>query len=175
MIPEEPAADPLETADGPDEVAAAVAAVPDMRGVWEIEEYVPRSLDEEGLFLLGGQEGMEFVPFSAVRAVAVAGITGERRFLLLDLLTAAEPPEPERVVRLRSTSFNPCALLERPDLAPMAAFRALLQRILAATGAPLVPPSFEPVRGPLPVFPDEETYHRVAWPLLAAALPETGQ
>jgi hypothetical protein len=124
------------------------------------------------VFLVGGVGGMELLPFPAITAVGVGGVTGEHRYLLLDLVVSAEVGDPERVIRLCSRTFNPCALLERTDLAPIAAFRVFLQRILAGSQAFLAPPDFEPQRGPFPVFPDDESYRRAVWPLLASGLPD---
>jgi len=151
------------------ERAAAIAAV---RGMWEIEECIPRALEEGSMFLVGGVGGMELLPFSVITAVGVGGITGEHRYLLLDLVVSAEVGDPERVIRLCSRTFNPCVLLERSDLAPIAAFRVFLEHILSGSQAFLAPPDFEPQRGPFPVFPDEGSYRKAVWPQLAAGLPD---
>lgn len=159
-----------EAAAGEDAAPAAWEPPPSPRresGDWEVEECVPSRLQEDGVLLQGGGGATELLPYSEVLALAVAGITGERRYLLVDLVVAGTASEPERVVRWRSLSFDPRRLVGREDLPPLVAFRELLIRLVAAAGAPLVPASFDVRRDPFPTYGDDESYRAGVWPLLA--------
>ncbi len=130
----------------------------------QVAEAVPRALDASSLeFSLGGQDRR--LPLDQVQVLAVAGIRGQgggRPFVLVDLLL--DPPWGERTrlrcVRLRSSSFDPRALVGGDEA--MAAFRSLLDRLLEASEAvPLPDP--EGARGrPFRNFDSIRDYERQA-------------
>jgi membrane associated rhomboid family serine protease len=105
-----------------------------------VVEAVPRSLDETSLVIELG-DGQRRLAMSSVRAVAVGAVAQaeQRPFLIIDLLL--DPPWESggdlRVVRLRSTGFDPTGLVGGDNA--MAAFHMVVRRILGSSKATPLP------------------------------------
>lgn len=155
--PPPPVAPPL-LPDEPDPFAAAAEPqVPAQRWLVEITNLI--SLQEDGLVIQGTQGGTELLPFASIRAVAVAGIAAQPRpYLLLDLVLRGVSTEPDRVVRLFSSSFDPRRILGRSDLQPMAAFRTLIAGIATSAGAGVAPEGVLGEQGRFTTFSSVEAY-----------------
>lgn len=96
-------------------------------------------LEEEGLVLVGG-EGIELVPYSEVKLVAVAGIMKEGKpYLVIDLLLDERLAGERPVIRLVSSELDPGKLVGRPELKAMDAFRELVRTIVSGSSAVLLP------------------------------------
>lgn len=123
----------------PVEVARPVST-PYLGTPYDLEESGLISVQEDGLMLRAGAGGTELLPFAELRGVAVAGISEQPRpFLVIDLLLKPEAGMPTKVLRLRSSEFDPRRILNRPDLNPMAAFRELVTGISRLSGAVVWP------------------------------------
>ena len=99
-------------------------------------EVVPRSLDGTSL-VYEVMQGNRRIDLSSIEAVGGGAVAGEGKppFLIVDLLldSPSDRSGDLRVLRFRSTSFDPRSLVGGDDV--MAAFLHLLKRILSASGA----------------------------------------
>jgi membrane associated rhomboid family serine protease len=129
----------------------------------EIEVCTLEALESEGLLLRSARGASELLPFAEVEAVSVAGVAASPRpFLVLDLVLRRAPEEPRRVQRLLSHSFDPRAVLGRPDLSGLDAFRLMVRTIAEGAGAPVWPVDVLEPSGRIPTFPSVEVYERDA-------------
>ena len=138
-------------AEGPPPLSQAAAASQTAAAEWAQEGQGPGSaysvedalldrFEPGGLIFTGNTGGIEVLPFTRVRGVAVAGIkAGERPFLVLDLLLHDEGDESGVVVRFRSQDLNPNRAIGNDDISSVAAFRELVRRIASAASAPVLP------------------------------------
>jgi membrane associated rhomboid family serine protease len=125
---------------------------------WEVEECVLDRLDEDGVTLHSGFGGSEFLPFGEITQVAIAGIAAQPRpYLVLDVILG-RTANGNKVVRFPSTSFDPRAVLGKPDMGAMEAFRYLVLAIAQGAGAQVLPPGVFAAGGKIPTFPDAGTY-----------------
>lgn len=132
---------------------------PYLGALFEVEDAGIISVQEDELVLRGAAGGTELLPYGALRAVVVAGISAQPRpYLLIDLLLKPDPGAAAKVVRLHSTEFDPRRVLERPDLQPMAAFRELVARIARLSSAVVWPQNLLAEGGKIPTFADVEAY-----------------
>ena len=140
-----------------------MAAAPPAPAGREVELCAIEGLESEGLLLRGARGASELLPFDEVEAVSVAGIAASPRpFLVLDLILRREAGQPRRVERLLSHSFDPRAVLGRPDLSGMDAFRLLVRAIADGAGAQVWPAIALDPAGRVPTFPGLEAYERDA-------------
>jgi hypothetical protein len=128
----EPTAEPVEPVE-PVPVAELAHSL-------QVMEAVPRSLDEATLTLeIDGVSRR--MSLSQVEAVAVAGVQGPdgRSTLVVDLMLDAPWSDREklRVIRLLSNRFDPRSLVPADDA--MAAFKKLLESLIAISGAAPLP------------------------------------
>ncbi|HSN57431.1 MAG TPA: rhomboid family intramembrane serine protease [Candidatus Sulfomarinibacteraceae bacterium] len=126
-----------------------------------VADGVPKALDESALTVFL-ERGRGRVPLASVLGVAVAAIRedGRRPYLVVDLLL--DPPWDGsgelRVVRLRSTAFDPRRLVGGENA--MAAFQRLLETVLERSGAEPLPDEAS-VRHPgTRSFPSIEAYQQ---------------
>jgi len=139
----------------PIELAAAV------HHTLKVMEAVPVRLEATGLVLNvgGGERLLRHEQVLALATVGVKGTDQERPFVVIDLLLDSPWSETValRVVRVRSTSFDPRPIVNSEG-SPVEALRQLLSVLLKATGAvPLPDP--EAVRGrPFAMFDSLEEY-----------------
>lgn len=98
-----------------------------------------RRLHPSGLAFTAGK-GEEVVRYEWVEAIGVAGVTeGGKKFLLTDLILRPNSAGSRVVVRMASSDFDPRAVMERSDLAPLDAFRELVRLIASASRAQVLP------------------------------------
>ncbi len=127
----------------------------------EVEECTIESLQEEGLMLRGAEGSPELLPYDEVEKIAVAGITtGERPYLVLDLVLRRGAGRSRRVERLVSTHLDPRHLLGRTDLAPLAAFRELVRTIAEGARAQMLPATLLVPTEKIPTFTTVDDYER---------------
>lgn len=97
-----------------------------------------------------------------VQAMAVGGITepGKAPYVLVDLMIDAPWSRRVklRIVRFRSTAFDPTAVVSGPDA--MASFKKLLSEILSFSGAAPLPSHTAAVGDPFQRYPSEVAYER---------------
>jgi len=110
---------------------------------------VPCQLDEEGLWIEVEGAGKKRVRFDRIDAVAVAAVEGlgPKPVILIDLVLnwMSLADEPLRVIRLRSSHFDPRRVFPGRD-APLDALRGFVERLLRESqAAPL--PDLQSVRG----------------------------
>jgi membrane associated rhomboid family serine protease len=149
-----PPPDPVEWEPGMPAVEAAAAR----RGV-AVEECTIDRLDEGGLVIRGADGVADLLLYSQVEAVAVAGISATPKpYLLVDLVLSPGPGGSRTVLRLASTRLDPRLLIGMPTLPPMQAFRELVEKLVVASGARLLPVAEAHVR--IVMFPDPATYQR---------------
>ncbi len=142
---------------------AGVAAAPPAPAGREVEICGIKGLESEGLLLRGARGASELLPFDEVEAVSVAGIAASPRpFLVLDLILRRAAGQPRRVQRLLSHSFDPRAVLGRPDLSGLDAFRLLVKTIADGAGAPVWPTGVLEPSGRIPTLAGLEAYERDA-------------
>ena len=146
-------------ADAREELAVAVAADQSRFHELKCVEAVPTALDVDGLALKNGPH----VDLARVDAIAVGGVHGmaAKPVLLIDLLlNFSEIGEaPLRAIRLRSDHFDPRALFPNAKNG-MEAFRALVDELLARTGATPLPDSQSCSGKPFKMFPQLAQYER---------------
>lgn len=136
----------------------AVEAAAARRGV-AVEECTIDRLDEGGLVIRGADGVADLLLYSQVEAVAVAGISATPKpYLLVDLVLSPGPGGSRTVLRLASTRLDPRLLIGMPTLPPMQAFRELVEKLVVASGARLLPVAEAHVR--IVMFPDPATYQR---------------
>jgi membrane associated rhomboid family serine protease len=140
---------PIELEDGIRQLEAIVA--------------VPTDFDSEGLLIEiegGAQKRVRFDRIEAVSVAAVDGL-GKKTVIVLDLVLnwMSLTAEPLKVIRLRGDRFDPRRLATDCE-EPLDALRAIVQRILEASGAiPL--PDLQSVCGmPFAAFPNLGAYQR---------------
>jgi membrane associated rhomboid family serine protease len=125
----QPAAEP-----SPAPVASTPGSAP------EIMEAVPKALAESRLALVAGGT-QRTLDLAQVRAIAAAVIEGgnQPKYLVLDLLLddPVTGAARLRIVRLRSTGFNPQSLVGGDD--PLTALKKLLGHLLAVSSARALP------------------------------------
>jgi len=149
-----PQPDPVEWEPEPPVVEAAATR----RGV-TVEECTIDRLDEGGLVIRGSDGATDLLLYSQVEAVAVAGISATPKpYLLVDLVLSPGPGGSRTVLRLASTRLDPRLLIGMPTLPPMQAFRELVEKLVVASGARLLPAPEAHVR--IAMFPDPATYQR---------------
>jgi membrane associated rhomboid family serine protease len=106
----------------------------------EVMEATPVALDEQQLTLRAGgsQRALQFELIQAI-ATAVIENGNDPRFLVVDLLLDLPVAGASRlrIVRLRSSGFNPQTLVGGDDL--MSALKRLLERLLTLSGAQPIP------------------------------------
>ena len=127
----------------------------------EIMEAVPTDWDIGTLTIsVGGKERP--MNLSQVQAIAVGGIVepGQAPMVIVDLMI--DGPWSKRVklrvVRLRSTAFDPTAFAEGPD--PMSCFRQLLTEMVDISGAVPLPDPDAAVGNPFKRFATIQEYER---------------
>ena len=149
-----PPPDPVEWE--PEMPVAEVA--PTRRGV-TVEECTIDRLDEGGLVIRGADGAADLLLYSQFEAVAVAGISATPKpYLLVDLVLSPGPGGSRTVLRLASTRLDPRLLIGMPTLPPMQAFRELVEKLVVASGARLLPAPEAHVR--IVMFPDTDAYQR---------------
>lgn len=126
---------------------------------FDIEESGLISVQEDGLMLRAGAGGTELLPYTVLRGIAVAGIAEQPRpFLVLDLLLKPEPGLPIKILRLRSSEFDPRKILDRPDLNAMVAFRELVGGIARLSGVAVWPANLLAEGSRFTTFPSLDDY-----------------
>lgn len=121
-----------------------------------VEECILERLEEEGLVLRSGEGSADLLPYNDVSLIAVAGVrSAERAFLVIDLLAPAGGGC-VRAYRLFSNQMDPRRFVTEARPTPMEAFRALVRRLLDATGATLLP-GLDALDRPV-TFPSIEAY-----------------
>ncbi len=99
------------------------------------------------------------VSMGQVEALSAAVIQGEPDRILLDLHLDGPPSLPKEILRLDNQTMNPRALLGRPELPPMDAFRGLIHRVHSGGGARILALQGQPSEEPgLTLFGDLATY-----------------
>lgn len=122
-----------------------------------------KRLHPSGLAFTAGT-GEEVVRYEWVEAVGVAGVSeGDRRYLLMDLILRRNESGSRTVVRMASSDFDPRVIMERPDLAPLEAFRELVKLAAGAARAPVLPDGSFLTGGAVKVFPSVADYERQAF------------
>ncbi len=151
------------------EGTAPAVALPPPPPFWEppqapeIESCTVDCLQADGLLLRGPAGGAELLPFREIEKIAVAGIASTPRpYLVLDLLLQPGLGQPRRVERLLSTALDPRALLGRPEMSGLEAFRHLVQAIADGAGAPVSPAAVLAPGATVPMFASVEAYERDA-------------
>jgi hypothetical protein len=116
-------------------------------------------LQSGGLVLRGENGQTRLLAYRDLEAIAGGGIAeASKPYVVLDLLTVAEPGRARRLCRLLSTRFDPRRFVGQAGLTPMEAFRELVRVIAGASGARLLPGPEALQR--IPVFPTQEAYER---------------
>ncbi|MCU0293867.1 MAG: rhomboid family intramembrane serine protease, partial [Thermoanaerobaculaceae bacterium] len=157
-LPPPPVFDVAQRVPAPPARALAVDT-PFLGTPYEIEESGLISVQEDGLVLHAGAGGTELLPYVVLRGMAVAGITEQPRpFLILDLLLKPEPGLPVKVLRLRSSEFDPRRILNRPDLNSMVAFRELVGGIARLSGVAVWPANLLAEGSRFTTFPSLDDY-----------------
>ena len=151
------------TNDGPHELAleasASVARFSDLKVI----EAVPLELGDAGVAVqrVGGGQGR--VAYDSIGAIAVAAVSelSSKPVLIIDLVVNWNDTGggPLQLIRLRSDAFDVRGLIPGATRS-VDAFRALLEQLLARSGAvPL--PDIDAVRGrPFGRYDDLGSYHR---------------
>jgi len=143
--------------------ADAVESVARFFGVKVVEVALDR-LDSEGVLLRRVSGGSGLVSYAKIQAIAVGAVSGlsDKPVLVIDLVMNWDDVAAEqvRVLRLRSGGFDVRAVMPQAPNS-VEAFRALLEQLLARTGAsPL--PNRRSARGrPFSTHPDIGDYERV--------------
>ncbi len=125
-------------------------------------EAVPLSLADAGLRmgLEGGRKAL--LPFAKIDAVSLAAVRGlgPKPVLVVDLLSGWRSLDGGelRGVRLRSDRFDPRKLCAAPD--PLAALRAFVAQLVAASGAAALHAADPARKDALAPFADAATYER---------------
>jgi hypothetical protein len=108
----------------------------------KVVEVVPQRIGEDGLELRRLTGGSGRVAYTKIQALAVAAVTGiaDKPVLVVDLVmnwndVAAEQVQ---VIRFRSDRFDVRTLMPQAS-SPVEAFRAVLEQLLARTGAAPLP------------------------------------
>jgi hypothetical protein len=155
-----PSSVPLDRWAGASDAAAGVARFFSVKVI----EVALERLDSEGASLRKISGGTGMVSYAKIQAIAVGAVSGlsDKPVLVIDLVmnwndVAAEQVQ---VLRLRSDGFDVRALMPQATNS-VEAFRALLEQLLARTGAaPL--PDRDSVRGrPFSTHADLADYERV--------------
>jgi len=119
----------------------------------EIMKGVPTAW-EDGILTLTIDEKSRPMNLSQVEAIAVGGIveSGQTPFVIVDLMLDAPWSKRMklRVIRVRSTAFDPSALAEGPD--PMSCFKQLLVEVLEVSDAAPLPDPDAAVGNPFARF-----------------------
>ncbi len=138
---------------------APVEEVVATRRAVTIEECTIDRLDEGGLVVRGADGTVDRMLYAQVEAVAVAGISATPKpFLLVDLVLSPGPAGARTILRLASTRLDPRQLIGMPTLPPMQAFRELVEKLVVASGARLLPAPEALVQ--IAMFPDPDAYQR---------------
>jgi membrane associated rhomboid family serine protease len=157
-LPPPPVFDVVQRAPAPSAVTLSVDT-PYLGTPYDIEESGLISVQEDGLMLRAGAGGTELLPYSVLRGIAVAGITEQpRSFLVLDLMLKPEPGLPIKVLRFRSSEFDPRRILNRPDLNSMVAFRELVGGIARLSGVAVWPANLLAEGSRFTTFPSLDDY-----------------
>ena len=150
-------ASPPDFGDWEPEPASETVAPP--RASLVVEECTVDRLDEGGLVIRGADGAADLLLYSQVEAVAVAGISAAPKpYLLVDLVLSPGPGGTRTVLRLASTRLDPRQLIGMPTLPPMQAFRELVERLVVASGARLLPAPEAHTR--IAMFSDPDAYQR---------------
>ncbi len=159
-----------------DSASGPVAPVPDPLAAENVEDApmssprslraragVPVSLDEEGIHVEIDGGSKTRIPFERIDAVAAGAVRGlaEKPVLVVDLVLnwLDVPDQPLKVVRLRSDRFDPRAVMAGRESA-LDALRALLDRVIASSGATPLPGRDSALGNPFASFPDLASYDR---------------
>jgi membrane associated rhomboid family serine protease len=127
----------------------------------KIVEATPTALTDEALRMLVSQDQKAKIEYPTIQAVAVAAVKGigPKPVLLVDLLLNWNTSEdvPLRVIRLKSTSFDPRKLV--PGAAsPLDALRDLVSTLVQRSGAVVLPDASVVEGGAFEVFEDLDGY-----------------
>lgn len=103
---------------------------------------VPQAMDDKALTLLVGGKSQKRTPYSAIKAIAVGAIRepGKKPVLLIDLIfdRLVDVGEHHRVLRMRSSDFNPIKLMPQMNN-PKEAFKRFVDLLLRGSGAEAYP------------------------------------
>ncbi|MCP4040204.1 MAG: hypothetical protein GY733_24885, partial [bacterium] len=121
----------------------AVAGVIPRFSETKVVEAVPIALGDQALQLRVAPERKVSIEYPKIEAIAVAAVRGlgPKPVLLIDLLlnwTSMDDEGPLRVVRLKSTDFDPRSLVQGVEK-PMLAVRALVVELVRRSGAMPLP------------------------------------
>ena len=154
--PAEPAISDLDDLD-----EAALASV--TRRSLRARPAVPVALDEEGLSIEVEGGGKTVLPYGRIEAVAAGAVRGlaDKPVLVVDVVLnwLAVPDEPLKVVRLRSDTFDPRRIVPDKSSA-LEALRAMLDQLIARSGATPLPGRDAALGHPFTSFPDLASYDR---------------
>ncbi len=121
----------------------------------------PVAIDEEGIFVEVEGGSKTRLPFARIEAVAAGAVRGlaDKPVLIVDLVLnwLAVPDEPLKVVRLRSDGFDPRSIVSDRET-PLDALRAMLDHIVAASGATPLPSRDAALGNPFASYPDLASY-----------------
>jgi membrane associated rhomboid family serine protease len=136
---------------------------------------VPQALEEDNL-VIQVEGATRRLSLARIEAIAVGGVarSEKRPVVVVDLMLDAPGSDRRelRVVRLRSTDFDPRALAPGPDAAE--AFRAFLGRIIELSGAAMLPDP-DGARGrPFQTFASLPEYERAVLGVSVAGDPTDG-
>jgi membrane associated rhomboid family serine protease len=155
-----PSSVPLDRWAGASDAAASVARFFSVKVV----EVALERLDSEGASLRRVSGGTGMVSYAKIQAIAVGAVSGlsEKPVLVIDLVmnwndVAAEQVQ---VLRLRSDGFDVRALMPQATNS-VEAFRALLEQLLARTGAAPLPDRNSARGRPFSTHADLADYDRV--------------
>lgn len=124
---------------------------------------VPVALDDDGLSIEVEGGSKTVLPFARIEAVAAGAVHGlaDRPVLVVDVILnwLDVPEEPLKVVRLRSDGFDPRSIVSDRGSA-LESLRAMLDQLIARSGATPLPGRDNALGNPFATFPDIESYNR---------------
>jgi len=126
-----------------------------------------RRLHPSGLAFAVGA-GEEVVRYDWVEAIGVGGVSdGGKRYLLADLILRPTQTGARVVVRMASSDFDPRTVMERPELAPLEAFREFVRLVAGAAKAAVLPDDAFVSGAAVTVFPSTAAYESAVFSKLA--------
>jgi hypothetical protein len=159
----EPAEPAIEQTEPRAEDATSDSQLMTMPRVLRVRTAVPLALEDEGIRVDVDGGGKTLLPYARIEAIAAGAVDGlgDKPVLVVDIVLnwMDLPDEPLKVIRMRSDDFDPRSIVSDKESA-LESLRAMLDQLLARSGATPLPNRDGALGNPFTTHPDIESYDR---------------